>query len=85
MVVDTCVPVQDASVPLMNHFDKIGPVSTMGFITAAWMTVVTVAEILAEKGVKLYIHPSHNVPGDTTARERLEDCLQTYKDRVAGI
>ena len=85
VVVDTCVPVQDASVPLVNHFDKIGPVSTMGFNTAAWMTVVTVAEILAERGVKLYIHPSHNVPGDTTARERLEDCLRVYKDRVAGI
>ncbi len=85
VVVDTCVPVQDASVSLKNHFDKIGPVSTMGFITAAWMTVVTVAEILAERGVKLYIHPSHNVPGDTTAKDRLEECLKVYKDRVEGI
>ncbi|MBX2923391.1 MAG: hypothetical protein KF746_14410 [Chitinophagaceae bacterium] len=36
------------------------------------MTVTTVAEILAGRGVKLYIHPSHNMPGDTTATERLE-------------
>jgi uncharacterized phosphosugar-binding protein len=85
IVVDTCVPIQDASVTLKNHFDKIGPVSTMAFITAVWMTVVTVAEILTDRGVKLYIHPSHNVPGDTTARERLTEALDVYKKRVAGV
>lgn len=85
LVVDSCAPLVDASVPLKNHFDKIGPVSTMAFITLVWMTVTTVAEILAERGVNLYIHPSHNVPGDTTAHERLDACLATYKERVAGI
>jgi hypothetical protein len=72
-------------VDLKNHFDKIGPVSTLAFVTAVWMTVITTAEILADRGVKLYIHPSHNVPGDTTAHDRLEDCLRVYKDRVAGV
>jgi len=81
IIVDTCVPIQDASVELKNHFDKIGPVSTMAFVTAVWMTVTTVAEILADRGVKLYIHPSHNVPGDTTARERLTEALDEYKKR----
>lgn len=57
----------------------------MAFITLVWMTVTTVAEILADRGVKLYIHPSHNVPGDTTAHDRLDACLATYKERVAGI
>lgn len=85
IVVDTCVPVQDACVPLKNHFDKVGPVSTMGFITAVWMTVCTIAEILADRGVKLYIHPSHNVPGDSTAKERLDEALAEYKKRVAGV
>ena len=85
LVVDTCVPAQDACVPLKNHIDKVGPVSTMGFITAVWMTVTTVAEILAGRGVKLYIHPSHNVPGDTTAKERLADALTEYKKRIAGV
>jgi len=85
LVVDTCVPIQDACVPLKNHVDKVGPLSTIGFITAVWMTVTTVAELLAERGVKLYIHPSHNVPGDTTAKERLADALNEYKTRVAGI
>jgi len=85
IVVDTCVPIQDACVPLKNHFDKIGPVSTMAFVTAVWMTVTTVAEILAERGEKLYIHPSHNVPGDTTAKERLSEALAVYKKRIAGV
>ena len=85
LVVDTCVPIQDASVPLKNHFDKVGPVSTIGFVTAVWMTVTTVAEILADRGVKLFIHPSHNVPGDTTAKERLEEALAEYKRRIAGV
>ncbi|MBL1212055.1 MAG: sugar isomerase domain-containing protein [Ignavibacteriae bacterium] len=85
IVVDSCAPLQDASVKLKNHQDNIGPVSTMAFVTAVWMTVCTVAEILADRGVKLHIHPSHNVPGDTTARERLTEALDTYKERIAGV
>lgn len=85
IVVDSCAPIGDASVSLKNHQDKIGPVSTMAFITCVWMTVTTVAEILADRGVKLFIHPSHNVPGDTTAKDRLEEALAEYKHRVAGV
>jgi uncharacterized phosphosugar-binding protein len=85
IVVDSCVPVVDASVVLKNHQDKIGPVSTLAFVTLVWMTITTCAEILADRGVKLYIHPSHNVPGDTTAHERLDACLAEYKRRVATI
>jgi len=85
IVVDTCAPLQDASVTLKNHQDKIGPVSTMAFITCVWMTVTTVAEILADRGVKLHIHPSHNVPGDTTSRTRLDEALAEYKKRIAGV
>jgi len=85
IVIDTCVPAVDASVQLKDHFDKIGPLSTMAFVTTVWMTIATVAEILADRGVHLHIHPSHNVPGDTTARERLDAALAEYKRRVALI
>ncbi|HUQ67004.1 MAG TPA: sugar isomerase domain-containing protein [Flavitalea sp.] len=85
IIVDTCAPIGDASVDLKNHQDKVGPVSTMAFITCVWMTVTTVAEILADRGVKLYIHPSHNVPGDTTAKQRLDEALAEYKSRIAGV
>jgi len=85
LVVDSCAPAGDATVPVKNHQDKLGPVSTMAFVTTVWMTVTTVGEILADRGFKLHIHPSHNVPGDTTARERLEEALATYKQRIAGV
>ena len=85
VVVDTCAPLEDASVVLKNHQDKIGPVSTMAFVTCVWMTITTVAEILADRGVKLYIHPSHNVPGNENARVRLDEALSEYKRRVAGV
>lgn len=85
IIIDTCVPADDAVVPLKNHRDKVGPISTIAFVTAVWMIITTVAEILIEKNVKLYIHPSHNVPGDTTARERLNEALNEYKRRIAGV
>ena len=85
VLIDSCVPAVDASVDLKNHGDRVGPLSTMGFITVVWMTITTVAEILADRGVKLYIHPSHNVPGDTTAHERLDEALEVYKRRSAGL
>lgn len=85
VVVDSCAPIEDATVPIKNHQDKLGPVSTMAFVTCVWMTVITVAEILVERGFKLHIHPSHNVPGDTTAKQRLEEALATYKERIAGV
>jgi uncharacterized phosphosugar-binding protein len=85
IVVDSCAPIEDASVPLKNHQDKVGPVSTLAFVTCVWMTITTVAEILADRGDKLYIHPSHNVPGDTTAKERLDEALAEYKKRIANV
>ena len=85
IVVDTCAPIADASVSLKNHVDKIGPVSTMAFITCVWMTVTTVAEILEERGVKLYIHPLQTAPraGDTNAR--LDEALDVYKQRITAV
>jgi uncharacterized phosphosugar-binding protein len=85
VVIDTRVPAGDSSVVLPGHEDRVGPVSTIAFVTIVWTTIVTVAEILAARGVKLYIHPSHNVPGDTTARARLDAALAEYKRRVAGV
>ena len=85
VVVDSCAPIGDACVPVAHHEDKVGPVSTMAFVTCAWLTVCTVAEILAARGVRLFINPSHNVAGDTTARERLDEALAEYKRRIAGV
>jgi len=85
VVVDSCVPLEDASVTLKNHVDRIGPVSTMAFVTLVWMIVSTVAEILADRGVKLYIHPSHNLQGVRGTMERLGEALKEYKNRSKNI
>jgi uncharacterized phosphosugar-binding protein len=85
VVIDSRVPAGDSTVPLRNHVDNVGPVSTMASVAVVWMTITTVAEILSERGVKLYIHPSHNVPGDTSARERLDAALAEYKRRITGV
>ncbi|PYO75701.1 MAG: SIS domain-containing protein [Gemmatimonadetes bacterium] len=85
VVIDSRVPAGDSSVPLKNHIDNVGPVSTMAFVAVVWMTITTVAEILSERGVRLFIHPSHNVPGDTTAWDRLDQALREYKRRIAGV
>jgi uncharacterized phosphosugar-binding protein len=85
VVIDTRVPAGDSTIPLKHHVDNVGPVSTMAFVAVVWMTIITVAEILTERGVKLYIHPSHNIPGDTSARERLNAALDEYKRRIAGV
>ena len=85
VVIDTRVPAGDSSVPVAGHQDNVGPVSTLAFVTVVWMTITTVAEILAARGVKLFIHPSHNVPGDTTAHQRLDAALAEYKRRIAGV
>ena len=84
VVIDTRVPAGDSSVTLKHHRDNVGPVSTMGFITVVWMTIVTVAELLEARGVRLFIHPSHNVPGDTTAHERLDEALREYRRRLVA-
>jgi len=83
-MVDSCAPLEDASVPLKNHVDKVGPVSTLAFVTTVWLTITTVAEILEERGVKLYIHPSHNA-GDDTSMDRLNEALNRYKKKVKEL
>jgi len=81
VVVDSCAPIQDASVSLNKHVDKVGPISTLAFVTLVWLTISTVAEILEERNVKLFIHPSHNA-GDDTAQERLQEALDEYRTRL---
>ena len=49
------------------------------------MIITMVAERLVERGVTLFIHPSHDIPGDTTARNRLDVALREYKRRIAGV
>ena len=56
----------------------------MAFVTVVWMTITTVAEILADRGGALH-PPVPQCPGDTTAHERLDRALDMYKKRSAGF
>ncbi|KPK84094.1 MAG: hypothetical protein AMS27_10910 [Bacteroides sp. SM23_62_1] len=85
IVIDSCVPLEDASVPLKNHIDKIGPVSTMAFVTIVWMVITSIGEILADQNEKLYIHPSHNLEGESGTMNRLNEALKEYKRRISGV
>ncbi|MGH7529349.1 MAG: sugar isomerase domain-containing protein [Gemmatimonadales bacterium] len=85
VVIDSCAPMADAVVPLERHEDHVGPVSTIAFVSVVWLVITSVAEQLVERGVRLCIHPSHNRPGDTTARERLDAALSEYKRRAARL
>jgi len=82
ILVDSCVPLEDATIAIKNHQDKVGPVSTLAFVSMVWMTITTVAEILTGRGVKMFIHPSHNRPGDTTAQQRLDEAIEEYGKRL---
>jgi hypothetical protein len=44
------------------------------------MTITTAADILADRGEKLCIPPTHNNPDDTTAHERLSEALSKYME-----
>ena len=57
----------------------------MSLIIAVWMTIVTVAEFLEERHVKLYTHAPHIMPGNTPEIGRLDQVLRKYKTRVAGV
>jgi uncharacterized phosphosugar-binding protein len=86
VVVDTCVPAVDASVDLINHQDKIAPVSTIAFVSAVWMIVATVAEYAGRTGRLPCIFIRRTMcrvilPPATGSMRRSEE----YKRRIAGV
>lgn len=62
IVIDTCVPAVDASVELKNHFDRIGPLSTMAFVTTVWMTIAGICPAPAMSHAPWRIRPSTMMP-----------------------
>ena len=82
VMIDVGVPARDACVPLPNHVDNVGPLSNIAFFSVGNLLLVETAKKLVDKGEKLYIHPSHNVPGDKTSMQRLDEALLEYKRRA---
>lgn len=61
IVIDNCVPLEDALVNLEGKVEKVGPGSTIAIITITQFIVTQLAGELNEKGVKLDIFVSPNV------------------------
>jgi len=68
--------------PLVVEREFVALVCAAGTVC---MVLTTGAERLVERGVRLFIQPSPNIPGDTTARHRLDAALREYKRRIAGV
>ncbi|MCL4407348.1 MAG: sugar isomerase domain-containing protein [Thermotogae bacterium] len=61
IVIDNCVPLEDALVNLDGKREKVGPGSTIAIITITQFIVTQLAGELNEKGLKLDIFVSPNV------------------------
>jgi len=79
VTIDAGVPARDACVPLPDYVDNVGPLSNIAFFSIANLLLVETAKKLVDRGKKLFIHPSHNVPGDDTSMQRLDAALDEYK------
>jgi len=84
VVIDSCVPHGDAMIPLEGLKYKVGPGSTLGFITVSNAVVVEVAKKLLKRGVTPLVNPTANLPGDN-ADEIIEENTKEYQRRLRQL
>ncbi|HOL86720.1 MAG TPA: hypothetical protein PLK32_05120, partial [Defluviitoga tunisiensis] len=63
VLIDNCVPHEDAIVPLEGRNEKVGATSSIATIAITQSLLVETANILNNKGYDLKIFVSPNVPG----------------------
>jgi uncharacterized phosphosugar-binding protein len=63
IVIDNCVPAEDALVPISGWKAPVGAGSTVAFVTIAMSLVSEVASELAKRGMRFPTFVSPNVPG----------------------
>lgn len=85
VVIDSCVPFGDSMIEVPGLEQKVGPGSTLGFITVANAVVTQVAKNLVDRGVKLYVNATLNVRGDQVAEDLVEIGTREYKRRLKGV
>jgi uncharacterized phosphosugar-binding protein len=85
IVIDSCVPFGDSMIEVPGLEQKVGPGSTLGFITVANAVVTEVAKNLVDRGVKLYVNATLNVKGDQTAEDLVEIGTREYKRRLKNV
>jgi len=85
IVIDSCVPFGDSMIDVPGLEQKVGPGSTLGFITVANAVVTQVAKNLVDRGVKLFVNATLNVKGDQTAEDLVEIGTQEFKRRLKNV
>jgi uncharacterized phosphosugar-binding protein len=84
IVIDSCVPHGDSMISLKGLKYKVGPGSTLGFITVANAVVVQTAKNLLAKGIVPLVNPTANLPGDN-ADEIIEANTKEYQRRLRKL
>jgi len=84
VVIDSCVPHGDSMISLKGLDQKVGPGSTLGFITVANAVVVETAKKLLERGITPLVNPTANLPGDN-ADEVIEANTREYQRRLKSL
>jgi len=85
VVIDSCVPFGDSMIEVPGLEQKVGPGSTLGFITVANAVVTQVAKNLVDRGVRLYVNATLNVKGDQVAEDLVEIGTTEYKRRLRNV
>lgn len=84
IVIDSCVPRGDAMIDLPGLKHRVGPGSTLGFITVANTVVVETARKLLARGVTPVVNPTANLPGDN-ADDVIERNTMAYQKRLKNL
>ena len=84
-VIDTGLPAEDAAVSVEGLKEKVGPGSSLAFITVANLISCEVAKGLVKRGAKPFVNVSYNQPEQfASAEEHMDAMLGEYRKRVYG-
>jgi len=84
VVIDSCVPKGDSVISLPGLKNKVGPGSTLGFISVSNTVTIEVARRLLARGIEPMVNPTANLPGDN-ADEVIEGYTKEYQRRLRKV
>lgn len=85
VVIDNHCPVGDCVLEVDGLDWRTGPVSTVTGGTIINMLRCGIAERLVERGVKVEMLPSHQLPGNRSAAEQLERFYEAYRKSLRHL
>jgi len=85
IVIDCCVPAGDAMIEIEGLDEKVGPGSSLAFISIVNCVVTQVAYNMVKAGTKPLINPTVNVKDNIPADQIIENNLKEYERRLYNI